>query len=128
MMHKNCPQAAVDDVANFVQKKQDEIIKAKEEEDRKKAEGKGEGEGEGEKKDVEDAGKEKEDNFEDKDSTETIREATRLAAAAILSLVQEGLKKIDSQDSAKIEVEEIKTTKSSDAERKEDNLLVEVEH
>ena len=126
MTYKDSPQAAVDDVVNFVQKKQDEIAKAKEEEERKKADPKGEGVGE--KKDADDADIKTEDDAEDKDSTETTREATRLAAAAILSLVQEGLKKLDSQDSAKIEVEEVKTTKSNDAERKEDNLLVEVEH
>jgi len=126
MTYKDSPQAAVDDVVNFVQKKQDEIAKAKEEEERKKAEAKEEGAGE--KKDADNGEIKSEDDAEENDSTETTREATRLAAAAILSLVQEGLKRLDSQDSAKIEVEELKTTKSNDAERKEDNLLVEVEH
>jgi hypothetical protein len=126
MMYKDSPQAAVDDVANFVQKKQDEIAKAKEEEEHKKAEAKEKDAGE--KKDADNAEIKKEDDTKEQNSTETTREATRLAAAAILSLVQEGLKKNDLQDSAKIEVEELKTTRSSDAERKEDNLLVEVEH
>lgn len=126
MTYKDSPQAAVDDVVNFVQKNQDEIAKAKEEEERKKAEAKEEGAGE--KKDADNGEIKSEDDAEENDSTETTREATRLAAAAILSLVQEGLKRLDSQDSAKIEVEELKTTKSNDAERKEDNLLVEVEH
>ena len=125
-MYKDSPQAAVDDVVNFVQKKQGEMVKAKEEEERKKAEAKEEGAGE--KKDADNGEIKSEDDAEENDSTETTREATRLAAAAILSLVQEGLKRLDSQDSAKIEVEELKTTKSNDAEGKEDNLLVEVEH
>jgi hypothetical protein len=125
MVHKDSPKSAVDTISTVVQKKEDEIAKAEEEERVNKTEK------ESSPAEIVEEDKDKEPseskNGQTKSSDEITQEAIRLASAAILSLVQTGLQKqMEFSDLAKIEVQDVKT-KPIKTDRKNNDLVVEVE-
>jgi hypothetical protein len=125
MVHKDSPKSAVDTISTVVQKKEDEIAKAEEEERVNKTEK------ESSPAEIVEEDKDKEPseskNGQTKSSDEITQEAIRLASAAILSLVQTGLQKqMEFSDLAKIEIQDVKT-KPIKTDRKNNDLVVEVE-